>query len=369
MLVNMSMGSKMVSVIVPAYNMQQYLAETLDSILASTYPDFEVVVVDDGSEDGSFQVAQAYEVKDKRVRAFTKPNGGVSTARNMGISKARGEFILPVDADNTIEPAFIEKAVEAIVSDPEVRLVAPTSDYFGEKTGLMKLPSFTLSYLARENSIDNCALYRKADWERVGGYNSEITTREDWAFWISILKDGGKVVRLPEVLHHYRARANSKRIVQRCNKYKVIDKLNQLYPEFFERELNGHLHHMRSWSRTLNTITRIFNQRNVITAEQYSNLSDEAKALPAYFQFGSGKLIKKDEREEVMELKWKDIDVVAKSFSTPWYTFKRSETCRMFKELADQDCTPVAYCEEYKFFLLVKSYCVYLKNKKDKVSR
>lgn len=361
--------SKMVSVIVPVYNMQQYLAETLDSILASTYPDFEVVVVDDGSKDASYQVAQSYEAKDKRVRALTKPNGGVSTARNLGISEAKGEFILPVDADNTIEPNFIEKAVEAIKSDPEVRVVAPTSDYFGEKTGLMKLPSFTLSYLARENSIDNCALYRKTDWERVGGYNPEITTREDWAFWISILKDGGKVVRLPEVLHHYRARANSKRIAQRCNKYKVIDKLNQLHPEFFERELNGHLHHMRSWSRTLNKIVRFFNQRHAITAQQYSYLSDEARALPAYFHFSSGKLIKQGEYEEVMELKWKDLDVVAKSFSTPWYAFKRSETGRMFKELANQNSTPVAYCEEYRFFLLVKSYCVYLKNKKDKVAR
>lgn len=360
---------KMVSVIVPVYNMQQYLAETLDSILATTYPYFEVVVVDDGSKDGSYQIAKSYEAKDGRIRAFTKPNGGVSTARNLGISKARGEFILPVDADNTIEPDFIEKAVEVMEKDPEVKVVAPTSDYFGEKTGLMKLPSFTLSYLARENSIDNCALYRKADWERVGGYNTEITTREDWAFWISILKNGGKVVRLQEVLHHYRARANSKRIAQRCNKYKVIDKLNQLHPEFFERELNGHLHHMRSWSRTLNTLARIFNQRNAVTAKQYSHLSDEARALPAYFHFSSGKLIKKDGQEEVMELRWKDMDVVAKSFSTPWYTFKRSETGRMFKELADQDYTPVAYCEEYKFFLLVRSYCVYLKNKKDKVSR
>ncbi|MGO8078119.1 hypothetical protein AB9F41_37935, partial [Rhizobium leguminosarum] len=77
------------------------------------------------------------------------------------------------------------------------------------------LPEFSLSLLARRNHIDTCALYRRTDFDRIGGYCEEIIAREDWDFWISLLKDGGEVVRLPEVGCYYRVRKQSKRIRDR----------------------------------------------------------------------------------------------------------------------------------------------------------
>ena len=361
----------MVSVVIPAYKMEKYIGETIESVLKSSYPNFEVLVVDDGSPDRSYLIANEFAAKDSRVRVFTKPNGGVSTARNLGISLAKGELILPVDADNIVEPLLIEKAVQALMADPGVKLVSPTSDFFGEKTGSWDLPPFSLSYLARENMIDNCALYRKSDWEAVGGYCEEITTREDWAFWISLLKDGGKVVRLPEVLHHYRVRKNSKRVSQRCNKKKVIDKLNQLHPEFFERMLSGHLHHTRSLSKISNMIYRFFHPRKIRLADGYDDLLYETRALPAYFRYGSGKAIP-GEGDNVRELRWKDMDVVARSFEPLGWgkrlvygVFRKSEARRAFE---DEECLlkegvckkiPLAYYEERLLSLfLLRSYFV-----------
>ena len=96
-------NSPLVSVIVPVYNMEQYLGETLDSVLASDYPSFEVVVMDDGSKDASLEIAKEYARKDPRVKVHTQPNAGACAARNHAITLAGGELILPVDADNTIQ--------------------------------------------------------------------------------------------------------------------------------------------------------------------------------------------------------------------------------------------------------------------------
>lgn len=246
----------LVSVIIPVYNMETFLPNALQSVLSSDYPSLEVIVVDDGSNDGTYMVAKNFAQNDARVHVLTQPNAGVSAARNKGISICHGELILPVDADNTIESTFISDAVSAILSDPEVKVVAPQADFFGEKSGLWKLPPFSLHLLARKNIMDTCALYYKKDWERVGGYCETIKAREDWEFWISILKDGGKVVRLENIGLHYRVRNNSKRVTDRQLKRHVINTLNYLHPEFFERELGGPLRYHRSWSVLINRIFR-----------------------------------------------------------------------------------------------------------------
>lgn len=88
-----------VSIIVPVYNVEKYLPACIDSILAQTFRDFELILVDDGSPDGSQAILEQYAQKDSRVRAFRKENGGVSSARNFGLERAEGEYIGFVDAD------------------------------------------------------------------------------------------------------------------------------------------------------------------------------------------------------------------------------------------------------------------------------
>lgn len=364
----------LVSVVVPVYNMEAFLPETLDSILASDYPNFEVVVVDDGSKDASYRIACDYAKKDQRVRAYTQPNGGACAARNQAVRLAKGEFILPVDADNLIEPGLIADSVKEILKDPSVKVVAPRADFFGERTGEWKLPPFSLHLLARKNIMDTCALYRKVEWERAGGYCESIIAREDWEFWIAVLKDGGKVVRLPEIGLHYRIRNVSKRVTDRSLKRHVVKTLNARHPEFFERELGGPLRYRRSWSVLLNRIYRLFHPRKVYVDAGFCTLTSYVKALPALFKYDSGTVIYKG-RNELREMDWYGTKVVIKSFRVPnlinriaYGVFRSSKAQRSFEyaEMLRREGigspTPVAYYTERNGLLFTRSYYVSLKS-------
>lgn len=101
-----------ISVIVPVYNVEQYLPRCIDSILAQTFTDFELLLIDDGSKDKSGAICDAYARKDPRIRVFHKPNGGVSSARNMGLDNAKGEWIAFVDSDDWVNEDFLANFVE-----------------------------------------------------------------------------------------------------------------------------------------------------------------------------------------------------------------------------------------------------------------
>ncbi|EEC97819.1 glycosyltransferase, group 2 family protein [Parabacteroides johnsonii DSM 18315] len=366
--------SPLVSVIVPVYNMEQYLGETLDSVLASDYPSFEVVVMNDGSKDASLEIAKEYARKDSRVKVHTQPNAGACAARNHAITLAEGELILPFDADDKMCPDFISDAVKAIVADAEVKVVCPKAEFFDGRKGNWNLAPFSLNLLARKNMIPICSLYYKRDWERVGGYAEEITAREDWAFWIAVLKDGGKVVTLPRLSMYYRVRGGSKRVTDRLQKKKVIDYLNRSYPEFFERELGGPLRYKRTWSKLTNRIYRIFHPRVVFINEVYKELSDFVKVLPVHFKNGDGEVIYKG-RNELREFNCKGFDLVVKSFRKPnlvnqivYGLFRSSKAERSYeyanmllKSGIGSPC-PVAYYTERAGLFFIRSYYVSLKS-------
>lgn len=99
----------LVSVIVPVYNVEKYLPACLDSLLAQSLTDFELLLVDDGSRDASGAICDEYAVRDSRIRVFHIPNGGVSAARNLGLDHARGEFVVFVDADDRVMPDHLER--------------------------------------------------------------------------------------------------------------------------------------------------------------------------------------------------------------------------------------------------------------------
>ncbi|SEK36030.1 glycosyltransferase family 2 protein [Parapedobacter koreensis] len=244
----------LVSVVIPFYNMQEFLAQTIDWTLELAYPTLEIILVDDGSTDDSGAIAKRYAERFEQVSFLKQANQGVSVARNFGISYAGGTYILPLDGDDRICPRFIEEAVSILESRPEVKVVTAEGEFFGDKAGLRRLPEFNINLLARKNILHVSALYRKSDWREAGGYCAEMKGREDWDFWIAMLKNGGEVVKLPMVGYHYRIRPNSKRIQDRKLKKQVNDLLNARHREFFRRVLGGPLRINRSWSRPYNKV-------------------------------------------------------------------------------------------------------------------
>lgn len=240
----------LVSVIVPMYNAAPYIGETLESIVASSYQPLEVVVVDDGSRDDSLSIAQAFAKAHPEVRVLNQANAGVSAARNHAIREAKGTYILPVDADDKISATYIEHAVEAMTD--EVRVVGCHAEFFGARQGEWKLPTFSHALLARKNMIPITSLFRKADWQRAGGFCEEEIYREDWSFWISLMELGGTYVCLDEVGLYYRVLPVSRRKKAKAQKRIIVDAINRLHPAYMEKYLGGPLHYHRTWSRFLN---------------------------------------------------------------------------------------------------------------------
>lgn len=101
----------MVSIVMPVYNVEKYICASIESVLAQTYTDFELIIVDDGSPDYSPQICDEYASKNNRIKVIHKLNGGLSSARNVGIDQAEGKYILFIDSDDTIEPNLLEKTV------------------------------------------------------------------------------------------------------------------------------------------------------------------------------------------------------------------------------------------------------------------
>lgn len=108
-------GKIEISVIIPVYNTKTFLKECVDSVLNQTYRDFELLLIDDGSTDGSSEICDKFAKTDKRVKVFHKKNAGVSSARNLGMEKANGEFITFVDSDDFIKPSYLQKLYDSIV--------------------------------------------------------------------------------------------------------------------------------------------------------------------------------------------------------------------------------------------------------------
>ena len=105
----------LISIVVPVYNVKQFLTKCLNSIISQTYSNLEIIVVDDGSTDGSATICDDYAKKDKRISVIHKENGGLASARNAGIDVAKGTYIGFVDSDDYIEPYMYEKLLQAIL--------------------------------------------------------------------------------------------------------------------------------------------------------------------------------------------------------------------------------------------------------------
>lgn len=226
------------SVIIPCYNQGRYLNDAVSSVLAQTYQDFEIVIVNDGSTD-KFTNKLLANLQCPKIRVLYYKNGGVSAARNNGIKLSRGKYILPLDADDRIGPSYLGKAVDILDNDDSIGIVYCDAKYFGMKRSKMPLPEFSMSKMLLENVIFCSGMFRKKDWERSGGYCEDMKLGyEDWDFWLSILELGVKVYKIPEVLFYYRIKklSRNKSIMENeSSKFKIclqiIDNHNKLYSQ------------------------------------------------------------------------------------------------------------------------------------------
>lgn len=201
-----------ISVVMPMYNAERYIAAAIDSILAQAFSDFEFILVDDGSTDQSLEIVRHYERLHPRIRVLSRPNTGIVGALNDGLSLARGEFIARMDADDIAYPHRLERQVAFLEDHPEcVAVGAPMRciDHDGKPTNMVydvPLAHAEIDMglmLGRGGAIPHpTALLRRTAMERIGGYR-DLFPAEDTDLFLRLAEEG-KLANVPEILLDYR---------------------------------------------------------------------------------------------------------------------------------------------------------------------
>jgi len=200
-----------VSIIVPCFNQEAFIAEALESILAQSYSDWECIIVNDGSTDGSDAIIHQYAKKDCRFLPFLKENGGVAVARNFGFTQARGSLFVPLDGDDKLHPDYLRRVVELFEAQPDTVLVYTGTQRFGENRKVWRLPTYSYEKLLWQNMIVNTAMYRREAFLAAGGYSPEMVFGfEDWEFYVRLLSPESKVQYIDAPLHLYRIKKSSR---------------------------------------------------------------------------------------------------------------------------------------------------------------
>jgi glycosyltransferase involved in cell wall biosynthesis len=361
------MINDIVSIVIPAYNAEKYLKETVNSALASSYQFLEIIIVNDGSTDKTQQVIENIVNKHNHIKVYRQTNQGVSVARNLGISNATGKYILPLDADDLISTDYIENAVEILNSNEQVKMVNGQGEFFGDRHGKWNLKPYSRRLLARKNMLYISGIFRKSDFDKTDGFCPEIKGPEDWDFWISLLKRGGEVVRLPEICLYYRIHGNSKRIANKNKKKEAIGILNKRHKAFFYRELGGKLHYRRTWSRLFNFFIHVVKPERIVANPAFETLDEFVYNIPELFE-KEGKTIH-SLRNTIKTFEYRGYKIVVKSFHKPnvfnrliYGNFRDSKAHRSYDYahrligMGIGTPTPIGFYEQKYLFLFSKSY-------------
>lgn len=196
-----------VSIIITCRNLERYIKEAIDSALAQEFDSFEVIVVDDGSSDGSWDIIRSYG---KRIKAYRIPgtgHGGAGYARNYGIERARGKFIVCLDGDDILLPQYLATLVPLLEKDDDVGIAASGFEAFGAAQGTFQQRPVSFEDLVKSNRIGCASLFRRRAWQQIGGYKWTIRPSwEDYDLWLSIAELGYKIATVPQILWRYRVK-------------------------------------------------------------------------------------------------------------------------------------------------------------------
>jgi glycosyltransferase involved in cell wall biosynthesis len=208
-----------VSIILPIYNQESFIAETLDSILNQTYPNFEVIIVDDGSTDNTAKVIREYEARDNRIKAYFHSNTGRANATNTAFTFATGDLCALIDADDLMMPNRLERQVKYLTENKEINAVSCNCYYInehGKSQGTQiypKLKSIEDCKKAANNGLPMCAItgimIHKTAYLDAGGLDNMFWPCDDIEFTARFLDKGYYLIIMDEFLMKYRVHSNS----------------------------------------------------------------------------------------------------------------------------------------------------------------
>lgn len=194
-----------ISIVLPTYNGEKYIKESVDSIINQTYSDWELVIVDDCSADGTLQIAREYAKSDARIKVIhNEENRKLPESLNIGFKHAEGEFLTWTSDDNCYLPEALEKMYQYLCEN-DVQMVCANMDIIdasGNKTG--NAVPYDADWIYCNNCVGACFMYKKQVPEEIGGYDPEKFLIEDYDYWMRVLKQYGEIGHINETLYLYR---------------------------------------------------------------------------------------------------------------------------------------------------------------------
>lgn len=195
----------LVSIIVPCFNCADTIVDAIASATNQKYPNKEVIIIDDGSTDGSFDLVTQHIAGQPNAKLLSQPNSGASKARNEGALHANGDFLMFLDGDDMLHADYVNECMAIYNLQPHLQIVYSNAQYFGTRKGKWRLPPFSIDAILFKNSIPIFPVIRASVFREVGMFDENLTYAEDWELWIRILsRYGPKVHRLEQSLYYYR---------------------------------------------------------------------------------------------------------------------------------------------------------------------
>ena len=226
-------ASPRVSIIVPCYNHGRFLEDALVSVFEQTFASWEVVVVDDGSTDPETLTILA-NLDLPRVRVVRQENAGLPAARNTGIRVSRGEFIVPLDADDELLPDYLARMVEVLDAHPDAAFAHCWAELFGDVNWVWATRPYNPYTILLSNSVLQTATMRRKAWDEVGGYDVTMTVgNEDWDMWLRYQEAGWGNRQIRESLYRYRKQGISMSVTNEADfeqgRRRILDRHAALY--------------------------------------------------------------------------------------------------------------------------------------------
>lgn len=262
------------SIIVTCYNLAKFLSQTLDSIVAQSYPYWECIIVDDGSTDNTKEIAQTYVDKDSRFVYIHQNNSGPSASRNTGLKHVKGDYIFSLDADDVIEPVYLERVLAAYKDNPKLKLVYSKLRFFGAFDGVWDGPDYSFEALKWGNMLPPCSVFKKSDWNEQVWYDETMSGFVDWNFWLSFLSPEDEVYRIDEPLYCYRKHTNGASVLDKAQLQKkhLMRKIVENHIEYYQSSIGDILY----WHRLQYDLSDL--QTMITTMKKQQNRIYSSKA-------------------------------------------------------------------------------------------
>lgn len=203
---NLMSNRSLVSIIIPVFNNQSTVEETVASVLAQDYDNLEIILVNDGSTDNTQKILEKLADQHENIQLYNKGNEGVSASRNYGFRHSHGKYVVFLDADDLLVNTFVSECAYVMDNQPTLSVVYTQVQFFERQSGIFKLPKLDFQRLLTGNCLTVTAMIRAEMFESVDMYDEKLSYVEDWEFWIRLLHKYPYFYKIEKPLFLYRRR-------------------------------------------------------------------------------------------------------------------------------------------------------------------